>query len=282
MNLFDMEALSWCLRETSHVEMQCLIMKLSGRSAQKPSSPIPEKAAYLFTLAEAFTKANNLQGATKALANAKHQYERPLVDASAACEIFHRLFVDIIDDLKTKQFLRVDADMAGFVDTNHLFGGDVSVAFPSATKDIREAGNCLAAECTTAAVFHLMRAAEVALRAVAVDRNISFAKKPLDQQEWGSILIALDTELKERVGESRSLWLKPEFREAQTRFYAEMINELRGFNEAWRKHVAHAGLDAFCDREYAQSVMTHVRNFMQKAASRISETKTMPKYWDAE
>jgi hypothetical protein len=125
-----------------------------------------------------------------------------------------------------------------------------------------------------------MRASEVALRALAVDRGVSFANKPIDQQEWGTILSQLDSILTKLRGDDLKKWNKPELKDIQIRFYSEVIQELRGFNEAWRRHLSHAREDAFYDRDYAMSVLIHVRKFMQKLATKISETKTTLLYWD--
>jgi hypothetical protein len=179
-------------------------------------------------------------------------------------------------------FLRVADDRGDFVDKDNLFGDQVVTAFRSAARDIKESGNCLAAECNTAAVFHLMRAAEVALRAIATDRQVSFANKPLSQQEWGTILGALEGVLRQMRLDDAKKWLDPASREAQIQFYNDAVQELRAFNEAWRRYISHADIAAFYDRDQAASIVNHVRAFMQKLATRISETKVMPLYWDTE
>ena len=113
-----------------------------------------------------------------------------------------------------------------------------------------------------------------------MDRGVSFANKPIDQQEWGTILSQLDSILTKLRGDDLKKWNKPELKDIQIRFYSEVIQELRGFNEAWRRHLSHAREDAFYDRDYAMSVLIHVRKFMQKLATKISETKTTLLYWD--
>jgi hypothetical protein len=71
-------------------------------------------------------------------------------------------------------------------------------------------------------------------------------------------------------------------KEAQIRFYNDAVQELRGFNEAWRRYLAHAHEGAFYDRDDAFNIFRHVKNFMHKLSGKIGEHKTMPKYWDAE
>ncbi len=188
----------------------------------------------------------------------------------------------LVLDLTKHSFLWVAPDRKAYVEDDRLFDTDVVVsqAFPSARQDIKEAGNCLAAECNTAAVFHLMRAAEFALRALARDREVEFTDKPLDQKEWVQILNNLQGKLK-KLEDVEKNWGWPDtvVREAQIRFYAEAIQELRGFKDAWRRHVSHADRDAFYNRESAMGVFTHVRAFMRKLATKISETSKTPTYW---
>jgi hypothetical protein len=77
-------------------------------------------------------------------------------------------------------FVRIASDRKSYFEQEHLFGPEVDIAFPGAASDIRDAGDCLAVENNTAAVFHLMRVVEHGLRALAWDREIEVAKGPLD------------------------------------------------------------------------------------------------------
>jgi hypothetical protein len=118
----------------------------------------------------------------------------------------HHVENDLLADLDEQQYLRVLRDHTSFIDNDELFGSRVGKAFSSASQDIREAGNCLAADCNTAAVFHLMRAAEVAMRALARDRDVEFKDKPIEHKEWGQILPNLEskvTELRDRTPADR-------------------------------------------------------------------------------
>jgi hypothetical protein len=182
-------------------------------------------------------------------------------------------------ELAKRKFLHIEADRAWLLEQDDLFGPAVTASFPSASRDIREAGNCLAAECTTAAVFHLMRAAEFALRSLAKDRDVSFKDRPLDEKEWGQILMALEKRLSDLRSSDRKCWPVAEARDAQIRFYNEVVQELRGFNDAWRRHISHADTLAFYARDEALGVLKHVRAFLQKISERISETSVTEQYW---
>jgi hypothetical protein len=279
MNLFDVQGLAYVLHSFSQIEAALFVAKIGGLSNHKSDINLSNRMTQALDTAEIFFKNHNFPNSLSSTRIAKHQWNRPLVDNSSALEIAHRIQVDIITDLEKKVFLKVDDQRGEVVDKNSLFGEPVKEAFGSASEDIKEAGNCLAAECNTAAVFHLMRAAEVALRALAKDRDVVFKEKPLELKDWGEILGALEGKVKDlRLGESKR-WIKPEIREVQIRFYNEVLQELRGFNEAWRRHLSHVRGGSLYDRDYAMSVYKHVRIFMQKLAGKISEDKITPEFW---
>src|ERR1022692_625583 len=71
-----------------------------------------------------------------------------------------------------RKFVQIAPSYGTYVNNDSLLGDPVKVAFPSAQNDIQHAGNCLAVECGTAAVFHLMRAVEWGLRALCRDLGI--------------------------------------------------------------------------------------------------------------
>lgn len=77
-------------------------------------------------------------------------------------------------------------------------------------------------------------------------------------------------------------WKDPSFKEAQIRFYNDAVQELRGFNEAWRRHISHADPQAFYERDDALGILKHVRTFMQKLSARIGENAVMLEFWETE
>jgi hypothetical protein len=188
---------------------------------------------------------------------------------------------EMVLQLKKRKFLRVATDRASYLDKDDLFGAEVSTAFRSARRDVREAGNCLAAEVPTAAVFHLMRASEIALRALAVDRGVQYPNATVESKQVGDLLVALDAKVKDLRNTAASTWPSKEVMDAQIKFYAEAVLHFRGFNEAWRKHMAHAHEGAMYDRDVAHSVFGHVRSLMQLLATKISETSITQKFWTA-
>jgi hypothetical protein len=291
MNLFDVYALSHILHKVTQSQIGFSLPKMRGEGHHPVDAVFKARAESAMAEAQNLFTIVKLPDCLQAVRSAKFQWERPLLDNSAATEIMYRLGLDIIEAMRNRQFLRVEDDrldlimhMRGevpYAGALKVFGDAVRDKFNSSVDDIEQAGNCLAAECNTAAVFHLMRIAEVGLRALAKDRDASFKNKPIDQQEWGTILIFLDACLRQLREDSASNWPDPQVKDVQLRFSGQVVGELRGFNEAWRRHISHAREDGIYDRDYAISIFKHVVRFMQQLAVKISEDSITPKYWTA-
>lgn len=290
VNLFDVYSLVHILHKFAQVQAALSLPKLSGQGNTSMANFDNTRMSQAMDEAETFFQVMEMPDGVQAVRIARQQWGRPMLDVSGAFEIVHRVQVDITTALDKRLFLRVADDRVRFVahmrgneahgGTGEVFGYPTLGAFPSSERDIDEAGNCLAAECNTAAVFHLMRVAEVGLRALANDRNAPFKSQPIEQQQWGTILAFLDGEVKRlRLADAKN-WKNPGMKDVQVRFYGEVVAELRAFNEAWRRHISHAREDGTYDRDYAKSVFTHVKAFMQKLAERITEQTNTPEYWE--
>lgn len=182
-----------------------------------------------------------------------------------------------VSDVLTREpekfrFILVSQDRTAYLDDSASFGERVVEAFPSAKDDIRDAGNCLACECTTAAVFHLMRVAEHGLRALAYDRRVRVPKGPIELATWEDVLRELEKSEVAIQGYPKTL-----AREAQYEFVHGAMMEFKRFKNVYRNRVAHTR-DPY-DRHQALSVYTHVRSFMQILASHISEGRRTPLKW---
>jgi hypothetical protein len=290
MNLFDVYSLAHILHKFTQIELSLFLPRVGGQGGQPVPDSVKQKMEQTLAEAEMFFKVVQLEDCLGYVSLAKHQWNRMLLDISSASEIVHRLQADIIGALQSRQFLRVLDDRLNLIPHfkgNETYPGIMKVigplvmaAFPSATDDFMEAASCLAADCNTGGVFHLMRVAEVGLRALAADRNASFKNKPIDQQEWGTILGYLDGAIKALREAPSSNWKNPGIKDVQVRFYSEVVAELRSFNEAWRRHIAHARADGIYDHDYANSVFKHVTKFIQKLAEKISEARVTPEYWE--
>lgn len=193
-------------------------------------------------------------------------------------------FKDLLaNELRDMQFMYVPPQLAKLYNSpEEFFGQGTLYAFPSITEDAAEACRCLALGRSTGAVFHAMRAAEVALRALAADRGVQYPDASLKSKQVGDLLSALDGKLADLRKSDAKLWPSKDIKDAQIKFYHTAIAEFRDFNEAWRKHMAHAHESSFYDSLAAQSILGHVSQFMKVLAGKVSESATTPLYWIAD
>ncbi len=182
------------------------------------------------------------------------------------------LCATVISELKEHAFAYIPKAQAAYFEKDSLFGDAVALAFPSVKVELKEAGNCLAADLNTAAVFHLMRVAERGMRVLAHDRRVKFDKGPIETQEWKPIIVQLEKEIAKV-----SNWPKSKQRAQAEEFYNTALEEFRGFKDAWRNHVMHARRN-YNDKD-AAGVLSHVCRFMQLLSARISETTRTPLRW---
>ena len=157
------------------------------------------------------------------------------MDHSSIATELRNIIESIYHEAESRKFLWVPISATSYVDQDALFGETVAVSFPSAQTDIREAGNCIAADCNTVAVFHLMCVAEYGLRALAWDRRIKLPKGGLiELATWESVI----RELEKSEDKIRNC-PKTLAREAQYTFYHGAMMQYRRFKNTFRNRVAH-------------------------------------------
>ena len=196
----------------------------------------------------------------------------PNRDVSALLQIIKRVEAAITSDLQEFRVVAVASDRSEYIDNAQMFA-DLEDAFPSAMRDLNEAANCLAVECPTACVFHAMRAAEVALRALAWDRRITIPRKrQIEFATWEEIIKQLET----AESEIRN-YPQTAAREAQFVFYHAAMMEFRAFKNIFRNPGMHSR--GRFNRDEAKSALHHVHDFMRMLAPRIGEGRRTPKVW---
>ena len=189
---------------------------------------------------------------------------------------FRNIWESVFLNMDKHKFLQVSPDRLGYVDHPCLLGAKVRAAFPSASFDIREAGNCMASECNTAAVFHLMRAVEWCLRAVCVSLGFKKLKNkfkssgrityiPIEYSEWDKILDHCQEEVDRRLGKLKRGLHKQQLQQ----FYYPMLQDIRGIRDAWRNHVMHTRSEY--SREDVDSILSHVKRLMVTASEKFLE-----------
>jgi hypothetical protein len=176
----------------------------------------------------------------------------------------------IYKEMEKHSFVYIPQDRAKYFEQDALFGEEVNKEFSSVKADIKDAGNCLAAELDTGAVFHLLRVAEKGMKALA--RHLKIKKvaknKPLAFGTWKDILKAIRDKIDNLYNTSPGAK-----RTKQLEFYSDLLNSLTGLKE-WRDSVSHDR--SRYDEHDAAKVLTYVSSFMQRLAERIHVLEAFP------
>jgi hypothetical protein len=171
-------------------------------------------------------------------------------------------------DMDAVRLAVVFKDQAQFFEQDELFGpkfhGMASVAINS---EIKAAGNCLAADLPTAAVFHLMRVAERGLHALAVHLQIPQIKPyPLEFSDWREVIQAIGNKLDD-MAKRVDLTPRGLAKDQEIQFNRGLLNALTFFKEAYRNPVSH--LRGTYNEHGARDVYRRVEDFMKELASRV-------------
>ena len=157
---------------------------------------------------------------------------------------------------------------AQFFEQDEQFGKEVKdSASPQLNAEIKAAGNCLAADLHTAAVFHLMRIAERGLHALAKHILPVWNKQfPLEFSEWHDVLDAIDTELGNQKKQAQQL-TRGSAKDQELEFYSGLLKNIAYFKDAYRNPVSH--LRGNYDRTKALVVFEEVKGFMQRLVKKV-------------
>jgi hypothetical protein len=173
------------------------------------------------------------------------------------------LQISIVNEAADRKLAFIPTNKVCFFEQETLFGGAVNAAFPSAAPEIKDAGNCLAAELDTAAVFHFMRVAEFGLRALARHLKVR-VKGTVDYADWGTILAGIDRKLS-------ALQRKPKGKKKsqELEFYRRVESECNALKDVWRNNVMHSR--GRYNSHESIAVYLRVSEFMERLAARVTE-----------
>jgi hypothetical protein len=173
--------------------------------------------------------------------------------------------VDVVfQELSERKLVFIPRHLLEFLEQEKLFGEAVYDKFPSARSDIKDAGNCLAADLNTAAVFHLMRVVEIGLRAMAQHLQVPIKKQQLEYLQWNSLIERIRAKIK--IKTSKLTPATPKKAEA-LEFYNGTMGQFEGFKDEFRNNVMHTR--THYDEHKAISVFLNVKGFMQRLAVRV-------------
>jgi hypothetical protein len=184
----------------------------------------------------------------------------------------------VIFDFVKRKFAQIPVEFSGFINNDSMFGPEVNSAFPDAAFDLKEAGNCIAIDSGTAGVFHLMRAVEWSLRGLCAHLGVGRVRrayKPHKQKytaiawaQWERMLEEVQKRIDEKVDKLGPGKKKQELQQ----FYYPLMQELRGFKEAFRNHVMHSR--ATYTQKAASDICDHVGRFMKPLAQKLVKSKS--------
>ncbi len=178
-----------------------------------------------------------------------------------ANRLFDELRGRLLDEQQQPTFLAiVDARHQDYFREEAIFGGNVAERFPSAAYDIAHAGKCLALDEYTGCVFHLMRAAEYALRAFAA----TFKVKVTDASTWSAIL----RDIKNAIEAKSKAWKK---RNGNEEFFMGLWSSADAIRAGVRNPTMH--LRGKYDDKEAQHIFELTKGFMERAAKRLRDAK---------
>jgi hypothetical protein len=136
-----------------------------------------------------------------------------------------------------------------------LFGQLVNDKLPLAVPDIEDAGKCLAVNQGTAAVFHLMRVMEAALKSLGTMLGIPYAPS------WESYI----KQINDKIGAKHQVkdidWKRDEA------FYRDIAGDLQTIKIVWRNPTMH--IARRYSAEEAEEILRAVRGFLRRLAPKL-------------
>lgn len=143
------------------------------------------------------------------------------------------------------------------------FGDGVKQAFPSAQSDITEGGVCLGLGRHSACVFHMTRAAERAVRALARAASTDAALRGGD--EWSGWLAIVEKRLSDI-----SRWSAGHAKQNAQTFFERGLADARVLSDAVRRLTALGPTHPF-DEQEASAIYQRTKALLVRLSERISE-----------
>jgi len=268
MNIF--RAKSLCIRisnlEAIQRRLEMLSDQLVPANLQTCVNGFAEQIRYAFNDCDTL----GLGDARTTLKRVSAVLSRGGLDASALAREAARARDALLDDIDKRKFLYVVPERVVHVENANLLGEKVVKRFDSAKADIIDAGNCLAVELGTAAVFHLMRVAEHGLRALARKLHVPLTYKgqrcPIEYADWENVI----TGIRNKILTLRQLHKGP-VKQRNLEFYSDVAEQSEYIRDVWRNTVSHARRPYSISE--AQGVKERVEGFMVRLAKDLRSAR---------
>jgi hypothetical protein len=201
-------------------------------------------------------------------------WSRPITYGALAIEL-KPLLEALEDDLKKLHFYRYPQHKTiEFLRIPGTWTATLN-AFPLIRPEIESGVDCYALEHNAASMFHMMRVAEVGMRALARERQVSFPRHPIEWAEWENIIDQIES--KAKAATATPPMSRGPARDAARTFYTGAVAQLRAFKET-RNRLMH--MRGSFDELDALWAIGQVRDFMNGLPAKIGEkTKTPIRRW---
>ncbi|HEX3685236.1 MAG TPA: hypothetical protein VHU83_22055 [Bryobacteraceae bacterium] len=263
MNHFDLHSLTKWWANLSTLEGVCRAGQKEHGGSPAARDSLDQIRAELRKFAEFFAQ-HDMPSCGDSVDAALFQLAQPNIDVSSVVTAIHSFRLAIVQQFKKTLFLRISEERAAYLDREDLFGEQVKAKVPSAVPDIRDAGNCLALDLNTAAVFHLMRVAEHGLRhlakALKVRLTHSGKHHPIEYADWNKIIEGVQN----KIRATRTLNPGPK-KEALLVIYSDAADHCTYMRDLRRNNISHARKPYIYPE--ALSAYERVRAFMQFLAT---------------
>jgi hypothetical protein len=164
-------------------------------------------------------------------------------------------------ELHSIKFLPATPDMETYLDSPFPFGKHVSESFPECSEDIFECYQCFGFGQYTAAMFHLGRAMEVAVKRLAKRMRVP---KPV-RDEWQHYINAMNQKIKKMpFGTAKQ--------KARREIFSAATDYLFNFKEAWRNPTMHPKKTYY--RNEALTVIEGAKHFLRHVSKNLFKKKT--------
>jgi hypothetical protein len=165
-------------------------------------------------------------------------------------------------ELANRQFVYIPAENTEFFKEAYPLSEDVKRKSSPARTELSNAYACLAVDLHTAAVFHLIRATEWGMRAIAEHVGASFPDKPLEWAEWNNLIDQIRSKGNAVV---ESLGKGPD-KDSAMEFYSSVVSSLEHLKQI-RNPLMHTRRSF--KRAAALAVLEEVRSFLSTVSERI-------------
>lgn len=161
--------------------------------------------------------------------------------------------------LSKQRFAFVPLENQPFFEDDNLLEIASPSPLPEADQDTRAAGNCLALDLHTAAVFHLMRVAEHGVRRLITDFQIRIPSRPcLEDADWSELINGLNAKV---VALSTPSPKRGSQEQKEVERLTILISEARTLRN-FRNPTMHCRV--VYNVHEAKNILVHVRTFIQR------------------